>query len=154
REVPDRGDPRSLHGPLPSHHDDDDGRAGRHIADPPGIRRRRRSAAAAGPGGGGGIARLAAADAVHHTGLLRLYRAGAFVADGAASGTKHRATIPGMIRPFQTIVATVLVAVATLAHAQPRTAFPDKRGFKLTEFPRIVKLAENVYGYEEIRQPG
>lgn len=38
--------------------------------------------------------------------------------------------------------------------AQPRTAYPEKRGFKLSEFPRTIKLAENVYGYEEIRQPG
>jgi len=37
---------------------------------------------------------------------------------------------------------------------QVRTAYPDKRGFKLTDFPRTIKLAENVYGYEEIRQPG
>jgi glyoxylase-like metal-dependent hydrolase (beta-lactamase superfamily II) len=35
-----------------------------------------------------------------------------------------------------------------------RTAYPEKRGFKLSEFPRTIKLAENVYGYEEIRQPG
>jgi glyoxylase-like metal-dependent hydrolase (beta-lactamase superfamily II) len=38
--------------------------------------------------------------------------------------------------------------------AQVRTADPAKRGVALTEFPRIVRLAENVYGYEEIRQPG
>ncbi|HEX8027197.1 MAG TPA: MBL fold metallo-hydrolase, partial [Vicinamibacterales bacterium] len=37
---------------------------------------------------------------------------------------------------------------------QVRTAFPDKRGFKLTDFPRTIKLADNVYGYEDIRQPG
>jgi cyclase len=37
---------------------------------------------------------------------------------------------------------------------QVRTAYPEKRGFKLSEFPRTIKLAENVYGYEEIRQPG
>ena len=37
---------------------------------------------------------------------------------------------------------------------QVRTAYPEKRGFKLTDFPRTVKLAENVYGYEDIRQPG
>ena len=43
--------------------------------------------------------------------------------------------------------------VATTA-AQPRTAFPDRRGVKLTDFPRVVPLAENVYGYEEIRPPG
>jgi len=37
---------------------------------------------------------------------------------------------------------------------QVRTAYPDKRGFKLTDFPRTVKLADNVYGYEDIRNPG
>jgi glyoxylase-like metal-dependent hydrolase (beta-lactamase superfamily II) len=40
------------------------------------------------------------------------------------------------------------------SEAQVRTAFPEKRGFKLTDFPRTVKLADNVYGYEDIRQPG
>jgi cyclase len=44
--------------------------------------------------------------------------------------------------------------VASFAEAQVRTAYPEKRGLKLTEFPRFVKLADNVYGYEEIRQPG
>jgi cyclase len=38
--------------------------------------------------------------------------------------------------------------------AQVRTADPAKRGIPLTEFPRIVRLADRVYGYEEIRQPG
>jgi glyoxylase-like metal-dependent hydrolase (beta-lactamase superfamily II) len=38
--------------------------------------------------------------------------------------------------------------------AQVRTADPAKRGVALSEFPRIVRLADNVYGYEEIRQPG
>ncbi len=37
---------------------------------------------------------------------------------------------------------------------QVRTAYPEKRGVTLSEFPRTIKLAENVYGYEEIRQPG
>jgi glyoxylase-like metal-dependent hydrolase (beta-lactamase superfamily II) len=40
------------------------------------------------------------------------------------------------------------------ATAQVRTADPVKRGIALTEFPRIIELADNVYGYEEIRQPG
>ena len=35
-----------------------------------------------------------------------------------------------------------------------RTAYPDKRGLRLSDFPRTIKLADNVYGYEEIRQPG
>lgn len=38
--------------------------------------------------------------------------------------------------------------------AQPRTAFPALRGVALTEFPRLVRLTDNVYGYEEIRAPG
>lgn len=51
---------------------------------------------------------------------------------------------------------TVLLCLiaAGVAVAQPRTAYPEKRGLKLSEFPRVVKLADNVYGYEEIRQPG
>ena len=50
-------------------------------------------------------------------------------------------------------VALVLLS-ASFAAAQVRTAYPDKRGLKLTDFPRTIKLADNVYGYEEIRQPG
>ena len=51
--------------------------------------------------------------------------------------------------------SVLLLAVgAAAAAAQVRTAYPDKRGFKLTDFPRTIKLAENVYGYEDIRQPG
>lgn len=38
--------------------------------------------------------------------------------------------------------------------AQVRTADPALRGVALSEFPRIVRLADNVYGYEEIRSPG
>jgi cyclase len=51
-------------------------------------------------------------------------------------------------------VAALIVLAAIVASAQPRTAFPEKRGLKLTDFPRVVPLAENVYGYEEIRPPG
>ena len=58
-------------------------------------------------------------------------------------------------RRFQAPAAlALLVTVAAGAAAQPRTADPVKRGFQLSDFPRVVKLAENVYGYEEIRQPG
>ena len=48
----------------------------------------------------------------------------------------------------------LLIALGAPLEAQVRTADPAKRGILLTEFPRIVKLADNVYGYEEIRQPG
>ncbi len=47
-----------------------------------------------------------------------------------------------------------MVSLASGANAQVRTADPAKRGVALTEFPRLIKLAENVFGYEEIRQPG
>lgn len=46
-----------------------------------------------------------------------------------------------------------LVLAAPLA-AQVRTADPIKRGLSLDQFPRVIKLADRVYGYEEIRQPG
>jgi cyclase len=55
------------------------------------------------------------------------------------------------------VVASALLAsfaVAAPAAAQVRTAYPEKRGLALTEFPRLIKLANNVYGYEEIRSPG
>jgi cyclase len=50
------------------------------------------------------------------------------------------------------VVLTFLVSLSALA--QVRTAYPEKRGVPLSAFPRTIKLAENVYGYEEIRQPG
>ena len=51
---------------------------------------------------------------------------------------------------------TLLLTVGAVqsVNAQARTADPVARGISLSEFPRIVKLADNVYGYEEIRQPG
>ena len=56
----------------------------------------------------------------------------------------------------RSILTALLLTFGTLesAGAQVRTADPAARGIALSEFPRIVKLADNVYGYEEIRQPG
>jgi len=54
------------------------------------------------------------------------------------------------VAPFDSALASERLA----QDKQVRTAYPEKRGFKLTDFPRTVKLAENVYGYEDIRQPG
>ena len=61
-----------------------------------------------------------------------------------------------------TVMLTLTGPSTALAQGQPkqvvtapvRTAFPEKRGLKLTDFPRLVKLADNIYGYEEIRAPG
>jgi glyoxylase-like metal-dependent hydrolase (beta-lactamase superfamily II) len=51
-------------------------------------------------------------------------------------------------------VAVGAVALSVVAWAQVRTADPAERGLPLSAFPRTIKLAENIYGYEEIRQPG
>ena len=48
----------------------------------------------------------------------------------------------------------LLLLLAGPLNAQVRTADPLKRGLALSDFPRLVKLADNVYGYEEIRSPG
>jgi cyclase len=55
------------------------------------------------------------------------------------------------------LLATLSFALAgasAVAGPQVRTAYPEKRGLALEQFPRTITLAENVYGYEEIRQPG
>jgi glyoxylase-like metal-dependent hydrolase (beta-lactamase superfamily II) len=56
----------------------------------------------------------------------------------------------------RTILSALLLTVGAnqSVASQVRTADPAARGVALTEFPRIIKLADNVYGYEEIRQPG
>jgi len=51
-------------------------------------------------------------------------------------------------------VVLVVSVFSVPSAAQERTAYPEKRGLKLTDFPRTIKLADNVYGYEDIRQPG
>ena len=60
--------------------------------------------------------------------------------------------MPRLIAALSLTVGALLMSVP--ASSQVRTAYPDKRGLKLTDFPRTIKLADNVYGYEEIRQPG
>ena len=55
---------------------------------------------------------------------------------------------------FSVLSAALVVTLAAAPAAQIRTAYPEKRGVKLSDFPRVVTLADNVYGYEEIRQPG
>jgi glyoxylase-like metal-dependent hydrolase (beta-lactamase superfamily II) len=58
------------------------------------------------------------------------------------------------MRRILTVVAVLAVCLGASALAQVRTAYPEKRGLALSQFPRTIKLAENVYGYEDIRQPG
>ncbi|MDO8677017.1 MAG: MBL fold metallo-hydrolase [Acidobacteriota bacterium] len=47
-----------------------------------------------------------------------------------------------------------LLFLSASSAAQVRTADPAKRGLSRSEFPRTIKLADNVYGYEDIRNPG
>ena len=42
-----------------------------------------------------------------------------------------------------------LLVVPVLAAAQPRTADPAARGFKESDFPRVIRIADGVYGYED-----
>src|SRR5688572_3197734 len=66
---------------------------------------------------------------------------------------RHRPPYAGRTaRPL--ILALLVWAIPTPGAAQVRTADPAARGIALTEFPRFVALAPNVYGYEEIRSPG
>ena len=55
---------------------------------------------------------------------------------------------------FSVVSVTLFVCASVPSAAQVRTAYPDKRGVALSEFPRTIKLAENVYGFEDIRNPG
>ena len=50
---------------------------------------------------------------------------------------------------LRTVLLFLLALLPALAAAQPRTADPQKRGFKESDFPRVVNIAENVYGYED-----
>ena len=58
-----------------------------------------------------------------------------------------------ILKSALSVLAAALV-VSALSASQVRTAFLDRRGLQLTDFPRTIKLADNVYGYEEIRDPG
>ena len=111
RQDAARGDSRSVSGALPPDHDDDDGGAGRHAADCARLGRRRRGAAAARPGGRRRPAGVAAADAVHHAGLLRLHRearvcgwpggrcrADAALAHGASDATRRSRVSAKLLR--------------------------------------------------------
>jgi cyclase len=50
------------------------------------------------------------------------------------------------------VIALMAALIASSAFAQPsvvRTADPAKRGLKESDFPRTIKVAENVYTYED-----
>lgn len=54
------------------------------------------------------------------------------------------------------LAATLAIAVLSLAAAQQvvRTGDPAKRGLSEADFPRVKKLADGVYSYEQLRSAG
>ena len=52
------------------------------------------------------------------------------------------------------IAVVSLVLAATQAQTVVRTGDPYKRGLKDTDFPRVQRLAEGVYSYEQLRSAG
>lgn len=53
------------------------------------------------------------------------------------------------------VLGCVLASVVAVpAAAQTRTADPAKRGFKVADFPRLTRLADNVYGFEGLHPSG
>jgi cyclase len=67
--------------------------------------------------------------------------------------SEESSNIIGVMRTLHTTLLA-MVLVGARGAAQTRTADPVKRGHQLSEFPRVVRLAPDVYGYEEIRAPG
>ncbi len=57
-------------------------------------------------------------------------------------------------RPALSSLAAVLVCASALSAGQIRTADPIKRGLSRSEFPRTIKIADNVYGYEDFHSAG
>lgn len=61
---------------------------------------------------------------------------------------------------FPSALSVLSVALVLLAFSAPsvaqvvRTADPDKRGLSRSEFPRTIKIADNVYGYEDFHSAG
>lgn len=47
------------------------------------------------------------------------------------------------------VALTFAISVSASAQSVVRTADPIKRGLKLTDFPRTIKVADNVYTYED-----
>ena len=72
--------------------------------------------------------------------------------------TRHGGCSSRLARSTWRLVGQALLVVlgvaSASAHAQVSTGFPAERGLKTTDFPRVIKLADGVYGYEDLRPPG
>lgn len=63
----------------------------------------------------------------------------------------HRSGLRSLV---MAALASFLLLLGAPAAAQPRTGFPEARGLKPADFPRLIKLADKVYAYEDLRAPG
>ena len=54
-----------------------------------------------------------------------------------------------LVRPGRLAICLVIPFLATTSIAQIRTADPATRGLKNADFPRTIKIADNVYTYED-----
>ena len=59
-----------------------------------------------------------------------------------------------MHNTLSALFAIVMLLGSVAPLAQVRTASPEKRGVKLSEFPRVTRLADNVYGFEGLHPSG
>lgn len=75
--------------------------------------------------------------------------------------------MPLIVKSVHSVLAVLLVlstapldsnvsasGVVLARGGQVRTADPNKRGLSKSEFPRTIKIAENVYGYEDFHPAG
>jgi glyoxylase-like metal-dependent hydrolase (beta-lactamase superfamily II) len=58
------------------------------------------------------------------------------------------------MKSLSVLSVALVILLATPSAAQVRTADPAKRGFKAADFPRVTKLADNVYGFEGLHPAG
>jgi len=65
----------------------------------------------------------------------------------SARPIKERSSVLRLL--YAACVAAACSAATALAQPVVRTADPIKRGFKLSDFPRTVKVSERVYTYED-----
>src|SRR5215510_9878772 len=56
----------------------------------------------------------------------------------------------GFVRFVACVIGFLITAVSLQSQAVIRTGDITVRGLKASDFPRITKLAENVYGYEQL----
>ena len=74
------------------------------------------------------------------------------VASSAAKPSANSALRSSTAQSRNTLPAVALRSAASLSVPQEsvvRTADPAKRGLKESDFPRMIKVADNVYTYED-----